>query len=153
MSTKNIVLPGVPVIKTNQALPATATATLYTITGGDIMITGLFARVTTALGATATNLSLGTGLGGTAALATATAIASHAAGAWFAMSQTGGNPAALLTPAGPLLFGPLNDLWASMAGCLVAGPDTITWTTSATDTGALTWYLYYVPLTTGAAVS
>lgn len=153
MSVKPIVLPGTPVVKSGLALPATATATLYTVANGAVMITGLFACVTTVFGATVTTLSLGTGIGGVTALATAATVTSKAAGSWLSVAQSAGGPTALVNTTGPLFFnGNMNGPYLPSTGILVA-PDTITWTTSATDTGAVTWYLWYVPLDSDATVS
>jgi hypothetical protein len=154
MSAKQLVLPGTPVVKSALALPATATATLFTVAGGNVMITGLFGRVTTAFGATVTTVSLGTGLGGNAVLATATTVTSKAAGSWLGLTQSAGAVTTLANPTGPLFFnGNMNAQFLPATGVLVAGPDTITWTTSATDTGNITWYLWYVPLDFDAQVS
>ncbi len=50
---------GSPNQKVGLALPQTATANLFTVVGGAVLVTALLGYVTTAIGATATNLSLG----------------------------------------------------------------------------------------------
>lgn len=142
---------GVQVTKATQALPQTATSTLFTVSGGAVLVQAIVGQVTTATGATATNLSLGTvptiGSSNSASLASATAITSLEAGTWLSVQATsskGGGALLAGTNAGTTLY-------PSVPFIVAAG--TITWTTSASDTGAISWYLDYVPLDTGASVS
>jgi hypothetical protein len=141
---------GVQVVKSAQTLPQTATSTLYTVAGGSVLVTGLLGLVSTVIGSTATTLSLGTvpttGTAEAAGIATATAITSSEAGTWMgplAASAKGG-ALAVGSDGGKAIF--LNTPFVVPAG-------TISWTTSASTTGAVTWYLTYVPLDTGASVS
>lgn len=236
MSARQLLVPGSLVVKAPQALPASATANLYVVSGA-VLVTGLLGRVTTALGATATNLSLGTTNSAAASLATATPITSKPVGTW--LIPTGIESIALATPGQPAVpatgvaqqnvnsypvtvvisangatitnvsvngitvgaaagtyevpaYGSISIaysvatptwVWSNASpaggvGQLVAsagpaflGPsygdanmpdliapfllsaDTITWTTSATDTGQVEWYLWYVPIDTSATVS
>jgi hypothetical protein len=217
---RNIVI-GTLVTKAAQTLPQNTTKTLYTVTGSAVLITGLMGVVTTAIGATATNLSVGmaptTGTAETAGIANATAITSLAVGTWLhapingsasvsaptfpatgtpqsnsnsfaisaVISANGAtitnvtvNGATVGTTAGTYTVPAHGSIsvaytvatptwtWANakslgtgpgggastlgqhvgLAGAFVAPPGTITWTTSANDTGAIAWYLHYVPL-------
>jgi hypothetical protein len=154
MSAKQLLVPGTLVLKSALALPATATATLYTVSAG-VLVTGLLGRVTTATGATATTLSLGTTAAGAAFLATATSVASKPAGSWIVPSSSAGAGGAPLISAGPIFLAssfPGSFLPGLMAPFFIAA-DAITWTTSATDTGNISWYLWYVPLDPSATVS
>lgn len=142
---------GQQVLKASQALPQTATATLYTVAGGSVLVTSLLGMVaTTPTGATVTTLALGTvpttGTASTTGIATATAITSLEVGAWVAPQASSGK-------AGALVVGATAGAAVFVAAPFVVPAGTITWTTSASDTGQMAWYLTYVPLDTGASVS
>ena len=144
---------GTLVTKAAQALPQTATATLYTVSGGSVLVTSLLGQVqAVATGATVTTLAVGlaptTGTAATAGVATATAITSREIGTWVGVQSSAGLAGALVVGAnaGAALF------LHTPAGFVVPA-GTITWTTSASDTGQMAWYLTYVPLDTGASVS
>lgn len=143
---------GIQVLKTAQALPQTATSTLFTVSGGSVLVTSLLGVVSTAIQNQACTLALGTvpttGTASSTGLATATSIINKEAGTWVAPQASSGAGGALVvgTNAGSTVF-----LQAPMALVVPAG--TISWTTSASNTGAISWYLTYVPLDTGASVS
>lgn len=141
---------GFLVTKSALALPQTATSTLYTVAGGNVLVTGLLGVVSTATGSTVTTLSLGTvpvtGTAEAAGIATAVAITSLEAGTWVGVLASSAKAGALAvgSDAGKAIF---------LQTPFAVPPGTITWTTSASDTGAMSWYLTYVPLDTGATVS
>ena len=142
---------GDQVFKAAQALPQTATATLYTVTGC-VLVTAILGRVTTVLGGTVTTLSLGI-TGANAGIATAVAVTSAAAGTLlYATPPASGTqtPGALIVAGGGVL-------WPTTAAVPGDGPlfvsQNITWTTSASDTGQVEWYLWYVPVSPGSGVS
>jgi hypothetical protein len=141
---------GAQVIKGPLTLPGGTTGTIATVAGGAVLVTTMLGLVTTATGATATNLSLGTaptlGSAQTAGIATNGAVASLQAGTWLGALVNAGAAGSLVVggTAGNALFLPTPFL-------VSAG--TITWTTSATDTGAIKWYFSYVPLDIGASLS
>lgn len=154
MSAKQLLVPGSLVVKAAQALPAGTTANLYTVSGA-VLVTGLLGRVTTATGATVTTLALGSTNSSTTSIATATAVTSKIAGSWIVPSSSAGVGGALTIGAGPTFLAssfPGSFLPGLMAPFFIAA-DTITWTTSATDTGQVQWYLWYVPLDQSATVS
>jgi hypothetical protein len=135
---------GVQVIKAAQVLPATTTGNLYTVAGGNVLVTSLFGLCSTVCTGTATTLAIGTaptaGTAKTTGIATATAVTSAEVGTWV----------------GPQI----SSVVGSVAGSapfatvpFIVAPGKITLTTSATNTGAFTWYLTYVPLDAGATVS
>jgi len=134
-------------------LPASATtSTLFTVTGGLVAITSLVGQVTTAIGGTATNLSLGSGtpgVGGTLdtdGIGTATAITSAEVGTLLTVEASSGI-------AGALVVGSLAGSGAFNARPFVVNSATITATTSANaGGGVINWYLSYVPLDSGAFV-
>ena len=127
-----------------KALPATTTGTLFTVSG-TILVTGLVGVISTALGATATKPSLGiTGNNTAIAAATAASVASATAGSAFQVpSALGGALPAPVAAQGSA---------AAQAMFVVSGTN-ITMTTDATDTGAITWILSWVPLSPGASVT
>jgi hypothetical protein len=201
-------------------LPQNATSTLFTVSGGAVLVTSLQGMVTTATGATATTLSLGTaptvGTAAVAGIGGANSIASLVAGNVISVPATVGSPGAtLVAPAvpssgtastnlainpyhgtvtvtisgGTLTFVYVNGVqvgttagaydvpqhgsisitysvaptwsWASTVNLeinangtlfipkdtgFIVSPGTITWTTSANDTGAITWYIQYIQL-------
>ena len=152
MSQRLLTPPGSAfVAKLPQNLPQTATASLYTVTGGSVLVVGMLGVVTTVIGATATTLALGATAGSTA-IATATAITASPVGTWLAPVNSSGKGGALnvagaaFVAAPPFIVNPF----------VVGSPGTtgaITWTTSASTTGQVQWYLWYVPLDFDATVS
>jgi hypothetical protein len=138
------------VTKTAVSLPQTATANLYTVSGGNVLVTSLLGVVSTVIGGTAVTLALGThpttGTAETAGIATATAITSAEAGTWVGPQSSSEAAGALVNGghAGNVLYLPT---------AFIVAPGTITWTTSASTTGAISWYLTYVPLDAGALVA
>lgn len=130
-------------------LPATATAHLFTVSGGRVVVTGLVGQCTTVCTSTATTVSVGhtplTGTASTTALATATAVTSAEVGSLVSLPITKG---ALLVN---VLAG--GAAQAPGSGGYVVPPGTIDITTSATNTGAFKWTLTYIPLDNGATVT
>jgi hypothetical protein len=142
-------VPGYLVTKGAQALPQTATSTLYTVTGGSVVVQLMAGLVTTALGATVTSLSLGNtptgGANASASIATSAVVTSKVLGSWYAANFSAGVAAAPFQ-------GNVVALQAPVVPFIVPA-GVITWTTTAGDTGQMQWYLVYVPLDSGASVS
>lgn len=129
-----------------KTLPATATGSLFTVTGGRVLITSIVGVVTTAIQAQANAVKLvatpsgngavndlsatvdvnGLALGG---LLSATGLAGDAL-----VKSTGGGISALRNP-------------------IVVAPGAIGLNTAATNTGAVTWTITYVALDNGASVA
>lgn len=123
-------------------LPATGTQTIFTVTGGRVLLTTLVGETVTATGATATTITInavGSVNGLTTALATATDYTSKSVGTEFAFSTLGG--AAVVGGA----FNQNNET--------VLTPGTIQIVTSATNTGTVKWTLMFIPLDDGATVT
>jgi hypothetical protein len=145
---------GVQVIKKAQTPPNSgSSATLYTVTGGVVLVTSLIGRVTTVLSGTTGKIALGSkpasgsGTEETAGIGTATVVGGAEVGTMFTTLSASGVAGALT---GNLLAGNVPFLPAPFA----VNSGTIEVTTSiATMTGAIDWYLTYVPLDTGAAVA
>ena len=150
MSAK-LAIPGVLVTKASQNLPQTATANLFTVAGGTVLVTGLLGVVTTVIGGTATTLALGTAPGAaTTAIATATAITSKTVGTVLAPVGASGVGVALIVGGSVFVQSPPLALSPFVLG---AGVTNITWTTSGSTTGQVQWYLWYQPIDFDAAVS
>ncbi len=140
---------GRTVVKTALAFPQTATGTLFTVAGGNVLVTLLCAVLTTPT-TTDPQITLGTapttGTAETAGLATTTALTSIEAGSWIGLLKASNKAGALVVAAhaGNVVF---------PEAVFVAAPGTITITTAASQAGAATWYLGYVSLDDGASVS
>lgn len=97
---------GPRVSKSGLSLPGTinTATTLFTVTGGAVLVTALAGLVTTAIGGTASNLSLGTvpsvGSAMGAGIGGPTAITSLAAGTWVSAPSTAGTPGGTLVAPG-----------------------------------------------------
>lgn len=207
---------GTTVKKTALALPATGTGTLFTVTGGSILVSSLIGVVSTAIQNQACNLSLGIapsiGAAATAGIGGPTTIQNLVAGSHISAPFAVGSPGiTLIAPAVPLttvaatnnyhgtvavtvIGGTLTQVfvngvlagttagvyqvpahgtisvtysvaptwtWASTSALVtdtfgsentprefVVPAGTITWTTTNTNTGAVTWYLSYIQLDT-----
>jgi predicted phage tail protein len=137
-----------------KALPQTGNVGIFNVVGGHIIVTSLIGTVTTVLGATATTLSVGTfptgGANNATSLCTAGTVTSLAAGAVVALPAVvtnalivGGASGVLVAPGVSIING----------GIAVVSPGTITITTSANDTGQMSWALSYVPIDAGATVT
>ena len=145
---------GAQVTKGPVTLPATTTGTLFTVTGGAVLVTSLIGLVTTAVQSSDPVLTLGTapsaGTLEVAGIASTTVLTSAEVGTWVTVGQSAGLPAALVVMATAAKAG--NAVFIGGATFVVSA-GTITWSTGATKTGAFKWYLTYVPLDTGAYVS
>ena len=141
---------GNDVIKGPLALPQNTTATLATVTGGLVEITTFFGYVSTAIGATAMNLSLGTvpliGVASSSAIAAPTPFASTPVGSWVTPVQSAGI-------SGQLAIGAVAGNVVFLMTPMVVSAGTITWTTTANNTGAIKWYFTWCAVDTGAALS
>lgn len=127
------------------ALPQTATGSIFTVSGGRILLTGLVGEVTGALGATATTLAVvSTPTTGTAVtIASATAVTSL---------EAGGQVTLPLTAKGALVVNNGGGGGQVPMGAYVIPVGSIQITTSAGDTGAMKWSLTYWPFDSGATV-
>jgi hypothetical protein len=142
---------GPQVTKVLQTLPQTATATLFTVTGGRVAITSLIGTVSTVIGAGAVTMSLGVaptvGTANNAGIAAlTTTLAAKEVGTNFWLPPVAG--AALLFGANAGAPG------QTPANAYVVTTGTITWTTAAASTtGTVDWALTYIPIDDGASVS
>lgn len=145
---------GIQVTKPAANFPQTATATLFTVSGGLVLVTSLIGVVTTVLPASDPVLSLGSaptvGTAQTAGIASSVVLTSAEVGTLVTVAgSSGGLPAALAAMATAAKAG--NAVFPGNPFVVSAGA--ITWTTGASKTGAMKWYLSYLPLDAGASVS
>ena len=127
----------VRVSRATASLPATTTATIFTVRGGRVKLKALIGEVTTAIQAQACNLSVNCNptVGGTAVIASTVDINADEVGTTYGVEGDG--TALVATSSG---FSP---------GCFgdpVVQEGVISITTSATNTGSVKWDLYYEPL-------
>jgi hypothetical protein len=132
---------GLTVSRAAAVLPATTTATIFNVTGR-VIVTNILGEVTTVMSATATTLALNflsTPAGTNADIGAAVAVTSLAVGSFYA-APTVGSTAVV----GPMVV--QNNEFILNTGIIRI-------TTSATNTGAMSWYVNYVPLTDGSSIT
>ena len=137
---------GLKVSRATATLPQTAQAAIFTVSTGRVIVTSLVGTVTTATGATATNLSvIGNPTTGTdVVLASVVASASKEIGSTFTLPVTFGSALQVQNAGGagtPLGTG------------FVLNPGTLDVLTSASNTGSIKWDLTYLPLDDGASIT
>lgn len=137
---------GFRVDKTSATLPATTTQNIFTVTGGRVLVTKLFGEVTTVVQAQVCNLKV------TSAPTTGTAV-DLAANLDINAKEAG--TLFLVEGDGTALVGA--NAGAALSGVgdngMVIPIGSIRIETSATNTGATKWTLYYIPLDDGATVA
>jgi hypothetical protein len=137
---------GLKVDRGAAVLPASGTGTIFTVTGGRVIVRGLIGEVTTVCDSTATTLKVSTApTTGTAVdLTTATAVTSKEVGSLITLPLTLGGALNVQNAGAGQIPGALG---------FVVPVGGITITTSATNTGAVKWTVLYVPLDDAGAVS
>jgi hypothetical protein len=141
-------LRGVRVSRATAALPQTTTSTLFTISGGKVLITGIVGEVTTVIQTQADNTKLTfdpTDAGATQDLCAVLDITADAVGTMYSIT---GTPATAMQDA--LNFLPSSKV---LAQPLVLKPGSILLDCAASNTGSVKWELTYVPLENGASVA
>lgn len=128
-----------------------SSANLFTVSGGAVVVSYLVGRVTTALSGTTGAIALGTkptsGTEETAGIATAGVVGGAEIGTLLTPIASSGLAGTLV------VSGKLAGNSPFIATSFVVNAGTIEVTTSvATMTGAIQWYLAYVPLDDGASV-
>lgn len=134
------------------ALPATTTGQLFRVRVGAVLVRALVGRVTTAIQNQACNYKISIKQLTAADVAVGTAV-DISANVSVANQELGGfhfiegdGTAGVLSTAGGALIGANSGNW------IASGPSEIYATTSATNTGAMIWDLWYQPLDAGAYV-
>ena len=143
-----------------KTLPASTTGHLFTVAGGRVIITSLTGVVSTVIQAQACTISIGnTPSGGSAATTSLTSASSSVSGlavgaSLGAQAFSSGSPQALLfTGASGVLAAAEIGVQIENSGICLVPAGTIDWTTSATNTGAITWSVGYLPYDAGAAIT
>lgn len=143
-----------------KTLPATGSGDIFTVTGGRVIITTLTGVVTTAIQNQACTLSVGHkpsgGSSQTTTLATATSVINLALNASISVPPfSSGSPQALAVLAATAVVPCVADLGTllSSGGLAMVPAGTIQVTTSATNTGAITYSVTWVPYDAGAVVT
>lgn len=137
-------------------LPASATGHLFTVNTGRVIITSVTGVVSTVIQAQACTIAIGntpTGGSNSASLATASSsVSGLAVGASLYVPVFSSGPQALaFSGASGVVSGAAAALRNDGIALVPAG--TIDWTTSATNTGAVTWSVSYIPYDAGATVT
>lgn len=148
---------GVQVTKGPTTLVQNTSTSLFTITGGLIVVTSLFGIVTTAVANTAslTAKLVTTPSGGSVAdLTAATGITDDAVGTLYSWSYPDGDELlSQLTEGGTeapsVNFAPI----LNPAAVLRAGTIAVTVSNHDPGTGAVKWFLHYIPIESGASVA
>lgn len=129
-----------------------SSATLFTVAGGMVLVTSFTGRVSTVLSGSTGAIALGTkptaGTEETAGIATAGVVGGAEVGTMLTVGASSSLATALVVSA--KLAG--NVPFQSLVFTVSAGTIEVT-TSVATMTGAIDWYLTYVPLDDGASVS
>ena len=139
---------GVKVQRATAALPQTSTSTLFTVSGGKVLITSLIGEVTTVIQTQADNTKLTfdpTDAGATQDLCAVLDITADAVGTMYSIT---GTPATAMQDS--LNFLPSNKVPAQP---IVLKPGSILLDCAASNTGSVKWDLTYIPLDNGAAVA
>jgi hypothetical protein len=137
---------------------ASGTSNIFTVSGGNVLVTCLIGQVTTAVGATATTLSLGqapsvNGTAETTGISTAAAITSSEAGVWITLGGASTVSSNIIAPA-ELAVGSYAGFTPTLAAAFPVATGQLTAHLSANaGGGVINWYLMYVPLDTGASVA
>ena len=139
---------GVKVQRATAALPQTSTSTLFTVSGGKVLITSLIGEVTTVIQTQADNTKLTfdpTDAGATQDLCAVLDITADAVGTMYSIT---GTPATAMQDA--LNFLPSSKVPAQP---IVLKPGSILLDCAASNTGSVKWDLTYIPLDNGASVA
>lgn len=139
---------GIRVDRATAALPQSATGSIFTITGGRIVLTSLVGEVTTVLGAVATTIAVVStpSVGAQTTIASAAAVTSDAVGDWLTLPATLGSALVHTAVAGAVALPAL-----SLAILIPVGA--IQLTASASDTGSVKWSMTYIPFDDGVTVA
>lgn len=128
--------------KSAASLPATTSATLFSVTG-TVKVLSIRGKVTTAIQDQACTLLVRANDGtNTQNLCAATSVRNNGVGVFFAPSGTLTSAAATSIAAGVYQAAPV-----------VVGAGTIQATTNATNTGAMEWIVEYQPIDPGAQIN
>jgi len=133
-------------------LTAVATLNLFQVSGGDVLITGFYGKVTTVIGGGAATLILNhTPTGGAANAMCATSI-SIAADPVNTIYTWDGTLAGVLQPLGVGAVGVGNCVASFATSEVIIVPGIMGLAVAVVSTGVIDWILHYVPLDTDSVV-
>lgn len=143
-----------------KALPATASGDIFSVNNGRIIITSLTGVVGTAIQNQACTLSVGNkptgGVSATTTLCAAGTITNLASGISVAVPQAKASALIIGAADGTLVFNGSSGaqgIAVASGGLALLPAGTVQVTTSATNTGTITWSVTYVPYDTGATIT
>ena len=137
---------GFHVAKTSATVPQGAVQTIFTVSGGRVLVELLVGEVTTVLGSTANNLTVNTVPTTGTGLIIASAAEGNALEAGGLMVVEGdGTALGIVGKAGAGMI-------TSGTGAWICPTGTINFQCVASTTGATKWDIWYVPLDVGATV-
>lgn len=146
---------GQVVAKAATTLVQNTSTSLFTVSGGDVLVTAIYGKVTTAVAATAslTAKLVHTPSGGSAAdLAAATVITSDAVGTFYTANGVAADVLSAQKPGGTEV--PTVTYGAKSGGFILpAGTVGVTVSNHDPGTGAVAWTIAYIPLAQGATVA
>lgn len=136
---------GLRVDRATAGLPASTTGSLFTVSGGNILMTLILGEVTTIIEAKANNTKLVANptTGSTTDLCANLDITGDEVGTFYTISGTAGDA---------LQSGSSGSVIAQAVSVVVA-PGVIQLTCGATSTGSVAWSIWYIPLEYGASVA
>lgn len=136
---------GLGVSRAASNLPATAALNIFTVTGGRILVRALIGEVTTIIQAQACTVKV------TSTPLAGSAVDLSAVSASISALEVGGRLTLPAAAATALVTGNAGGVIGDQAKWII-GPGSLSYTTSATNTGQIKWDLVYVPLDVGAQV-
>ena len=147
-SSVRLVREGIQVSRATATLPASTSQNIFTVSGGRILLVHLVGEVTTIVQAQACTVKFtSTPTTGSAIdlSAVSTSISGLEVGGKISLpSVAGSGNAAVFANAGYIAIGPVSPALVAIGS--------ISYTTSATNTGSIKWDLTYVPWDIGAQV-
>jgi hypothetical protein len=137
---------GTKVDKATAALPASTTGSLFTVTGGRVLVTSIVGRVTTSIQAQANAIKLvATPSGSGAVNDLSGTVESNGLAAGGLLSITGLAGDAMVKSTGGGV--------STLRNAVIVAAGAIGLNTAATNTGSVEWSLTYVPIDDGATVA
>lgn len=153
---------GVRVERDADTIPQTASETIFSVTGGRVVLTSLIGEVTTVIGSTTVNFNIThTPTGGSAAdLVAATACTSDAVGTLYSLVSGVAtdllsiqNVSIIQSTAAPATDVPNVTFAQLLRVPLLLPAGDIKFKTSASTTGAVKWAATYIPYDNGSAMA